>query len=48
MAEMKASLMLMAVSRVVHLAYQTTKDMSMAGSLAGMIAVISYKIETNI
>ena len=38
MAETKASLTLMAVPRVVHLACQTTKDVSTAGYLAGMMA----------
>ena len=39
MAETKASLTLMAVPRVVHLACQTMKDVSTAGYLAGMMAV---------
>ena len=38
MAETKASLTLMAVPRVVHLACQTTKDLSTAGYLAEMMA----------
>ena len=39
MAETKASLTLMAVPRVVRLACQTTKDVSTAGYLAGMVDV---------
>ena len=40
MFEVKASLMLMAVPRVVHLACQTKNDMLTAGYLAGIMAVM--------